>query len=116
MKHADRERIFRLWDEMAAFGSPQTDQAWRRLAETVAGWIGADSVFWAGAVRFLQDSRAARDILCGWRIKFVDFPYPPATGNLRVDPFALWHRQDDPGLTTIAALRGSGRFRVHRLH
>jgi DNA-binding CsgD family transcriptional regulator len=113
---ADRERVFRLWDELAAFPSAEIDLAWRHLANTIAGWIAADTAFWVGTVRFLHGDYAVRDVLRGWRIKVVTFLHPPTKEQQLAAQRALGNRQQDPGLTTIAAVRGSGVFRVHRLH
>lgn len=116
MNRDDCERVFRLWDELAAFSSAEIDRSWRHLAETIAGWIEADTAFWVGTVRFLHGEQAARDILSGWRIKAVDTLHPPTEEERLAAQRALADPQPDPGLTTIAAVRGSGVFRVHRLH
>ena len=116
MNRVDCERAFHLWDEVAAYPAVEVDAAWRHLARTIAGWIGADTAFWVGTVRLLHGDRAARDILLGWRIKVVAFLHPPTEEERRAARGALGNRQQDPGLTTIAAIRGSGVFRVHRLH
>jgi DNA-binding CsgD family transcriptional regulator len=112
----DRERVFRLWDELAAFPSAEIDRAWRHLAETIAGWVGADTAFWVGTVRFLHGEQAVQDVMHGWRVKVVTFLHPPTEEEQLAAQRALGNRQQDPGLTTIAAVRGSGVFRVHRLH
>jgi DNA-binding CsgD family transcriptional regulator len=116
MNGVDRERVFRLWDELAAFPSAEIDQAWRHLAQTIADWIGADTGFWVGTVRLLDGEQAERDTMQGWRIKVVTFLHPPTEEEQLAAQRALGNRQQDPGLTTIAAVRGSGVFRVHRLH
>ena len=37
INRVDSERVFRLWDELAAFPSAEIDLAWRHLANTIAG-------------------------------------------------------------------------------
>jgi DNA-binding CsgD family transcriptional regulator len=116
VNQVDCERVFRLWDELAAFPSAEIDRAWRHLAETIAGWIGADMTFWVATVRFLHGDQAARDVMHGWRVKVVNFLHPPSEEEQHAAQRAVGNHQRDPGLTTIAAVRGSGAFRVHRLH
>ncbi len=116
MNPVDSERVFQLWDELAAFPAAETDSAWRHLAQAIGNWIGADTVFWVGTVRFLTGDQAARDVMHGWRIKVVTLLHPPTEQERLAAQRALGNRQQDPGLTTIAAVRGSGAFRVHRLH
>jgi len=116
MNRDDCDYVFRLWDELAAFPSAEIDLAWQHLTKTVAGWIEADTAFWVGTVRFLHGDLAARDIMHGWRIKLVTFLHPPTEEEQLAAQRTLGNRQQDPGLTTIAAVRGSGVFRVHRLH
>src|SRR5690606_3681457 len=112
----DHERVFQLWDEIAAFPSAEIDRAWRHLATTVAGWVGADTGYWVGTVRLLHGTQALSDIMHGWRVKVVDFLHPPTeTEQLAAKHVCNPHPQE-PGLSTIAAVRGSGVFRVHRLH
>lgn len=116
MNPADHDRVFQLWDELAAFPAAETDRAWRHLAESLGNWIGADTSFWVGTVRLLHGAEAANDIMQGWRVKVVTLLHPPTEEELQAAQRALGNRQHDPGLTTIAAVRGSGVFRVHRLH
>lgn len=112
----EREQVFQLWDELAAFPSAQIDHAWRRLATTIASWIQADMVYWVGTVRFLHGEKAAHDVLHGWRIKVVAFLDPPTKAEQLAAQLHVGNRVSDPGMTTIASVRGSGVFRVNRLH
>jgi DNA-binding CsgD family transcriptional regulator len=116
MHRAEQERIFQLWDELAAFPSAEIDRAWRHLAATIASWIRADMVYWVGTVRFLYGEQAANDALLGWRVKVVEFLDSPTAAEKLAAQRELGTRQDDPGMTTVAAMRDSGTFRVHRLH
>jgi len=116
MHRADNERIYQLWDELAAFPSAEIDRAWRYLAQTIVDWIGADTAFWTATVRFLHGARAARDPMFGWRIKAVEFLHPSTEQENIAARYALNNDQKkDPGLCSIASVRGSGTFRVHRL-
>lgn len=116
MNRADQERVFQLWDELAAFPSAEIDRGWRHLARTISEWVQADMVYWVGTVRFLHGEQATQDILHGWRIKVVDFLDPPTEQEQRAAQREIDNRMHDPGMTTIASLRGSGVFRVNRLH
>lgn len=116
MNGVDREPVFRLWDELAAFPSAEIDQAWRHLAQTIASWIGADTGFWVGTVRMLDGAHAERDAMHGWRVKAITFLHPPSEEEQLAAQRAVATRPPDLGMATIAAVRGSGRFRVHRLH
>jgi DNA-binding CsgD family transcriptional regulator len=113
---ADHDRVYRLWDELAAFPSAEIDKAWRHLAETIAGWIGAQTGFWVGTVRLLDGDAAEDDLLHGWRVKVVTFLHPPTEEEVLAAQRAVATRPPDLGMATVAAVRGSGRFRVHRLH
>jgi DNA-binding CsgD family transcriptional regulator len=116
MNREDQERVFQLWDELAAFPSAEIDRAWRHLATTIAGWIQSDMFYWVGTVRFLHGEQAAQDILNGWRTKVVEFLDPPSQAEQLAAQRHIDNRQVDPGMTTIASHRGSGVFRVNRLH
>lgn len=116
MNGEDSERVFQLWDELAAFPSAEIDLAWRHLAQTLADWIRADTAFWVGTVRLLQGGEAARDAMGGWRVKVITFLHPPTEIEELAAKQALNREHREAGLTTVAAVRGSGRFRVHRLH
>lgn len=116
MSQIDHELVFQLWDELAAFPSAEIDRAWRHLAETLAAWVGADTGYWVGTVRLLHGERAARDVLYGWRIKVVTFLHPPSEAEQLAADHVLNPQPKEPGLSTMAAVRGSGVFRVHRLH
>lgn len=116
MNPSHREAVFKLWDDLAAFPAADIDRAWRHLAEAVGRWIAADTAFWVGTVRFLHGDQAARDRMHGWRIKVVSFLHPPTEAERLSAQRAVGDRHPDPGMTTIAAVRGSGTFRVHRLH
>jgi DNA-binding CsgD family transcriptional regulator len=113
---SDRERVFRLWDELAAFPTSEIDAAWRHLAQSIADWIGADTAFWVGTVRLLDGEQAERDELYGWRVKVITFLHPPTEAEQRAAQRAVGKSQPDLGMATVAAVRGSGVFRVHRLH
>lgn len=112
----DRQAVFRLWDELARFPAADIDAAWRHLAQSVSQWIDADTAFWVGTVRLMHGEQAERDLMHGWRIKVVSFLHPPSEAERLSAQRAERNRQRDPGMTTIAAVRGSGVFRVHRLH
>jgi DNA-binding CsgD family transcriptional regulator len=110
------DRVYQLWDELAAFPSAEIERAWRHLAQTLADWVGANSAFWVANVRLAHGRRARGDKLFGWRVKVVDFLHPPTKKERLAARKQLTNKLADPGLCTIAAIRGSGTFRVHRLH
>lgn len=116
MINGDHERVFQLWDEVAAFSSAEIDHAWRHLAGTMAGWVGADTGYWVGTVRLLNGEQAACDPLFGWRVKVVTFLHPPSEAEQLVAQQVLDPHPEEPGLPVVEAVRGSGVFRVHRLH
>jgi len=116
LTEVDRERVFQLWDELAAFPSAEIDRAWRHLAETIAAWVGADTGFWVGTVRLLNGDAAEQDALHGWRVKVIAFLHPPTEEEQLAAQRAVATRPPDLGMATVAAVRGSGLFRVHRLH
>jgi DNA-binding CsgD family transcriptional regulator len=113
---ACREQVFQLWDELAAIPSAETDRAWRHLATTISGWVQADMAYWCANVRFLHGEEAERDVLYGWRIKVINFLDPPIEAVQLAAQRHVDNRLKDPGMSTIAAVRGSGVFRVDRLH
>lgn len=116
MTDDERESIYRLWDELAGSSAAQVDQACRRLMQTLASWIGADNAGWLAAVRLLHEEHAARDAMNGWRVKAIQYLYPPTDAELLAASRIVKSHNQQPGLTTVAALRGSGAFRVHRLY
>jgi len=112
---SDNQRVYQLWDELAAYPSSDIDRAWRHLAQSLADWIGAKSAFWVGTVRLEHGERAARDFMLGWRTKAVEFLHPPTEKEATAAKAQLTGDLKDPGLCSIASMRGSGVFRVHRL-
>lgn len=72
--------------------------------------------YWVANVRFLHGEDAERDVLFGWRIKVINFLDPPAEAVQLAAQRHVADRLEEPGMTTIAAMRGSGVFRVDRLY
>jgi DNA-binding CsgD family transcriptional regulator len=115
MNREEQEGIFKLWDELAAFPSSEIDRAWRHLAATISSWIQSDMFYWVADVRFLHGEQAAHDVLHGWRAKVISFLDPPTAAEQLAAQRHVGNRLEDPGMTTIAAVRESGVFRVYRL-
>jgi DNA-binding CsgD family transcriptional regulator len=64
----------------------------------------------------LDGEQAEQDILHGWRVKAITFLHPPTDEEQLAAHRAVGKGQPDLGMATVAAVRGSGVFRVHRLH
>jgi len=107
--------IHNLWDEMADFSAANIDEALRHCMKRLVGLIDAHNVTWVGAVRLLSAGRDRRPGLKGWRAVSVRHM------SSLPDFFAASDRAKDehetaPSATTLALIKGSGKFRAHRLH
>jgi DNA-binding CsgD family transcriptional regulator len=112
-RHEDN--IYRLWDELADFGSDATNEALMHCMHTICGWIGAQNAFWIGAVRIAAKNEMDSDPASGWRIGRVE-PLNAEFVNLerlqtsRQPPHAF-----DPGDAAPAVISGAGQFRIYSL-
>lgn len=112
-RHEDN--IYRLWDELADFGSDATNEALMHCMHTICGWIGAQNACWIGAVRIAAKGEAASDPASGWRIgrviplnaELVKLEHLQAS---RQPPHAF-----DPGDAAAAVISGAGQFRIYSL-
>ncbi len=111
-----RQRIYALWDTLAAAPASEIDATCRHLLNTLSEWVGANNAAWVGAVRLLDGTAAARDGLSGWRCKIITFLHPPEAHEALLAQQILAGRKPVPGLPSMATARFHGTFRVHRLH
>ena len=133
MKLDSRQMIYRLWDELAAFPASRTDDALVHLMRWFQQHLGADNVIWLGSLLLLDEKKAAKDPLRGWRLRvrksfvvekesyrqlvasyFSDEHY----GRLTPAFFRKGARPDADvhiGMASRATVKGAGTFRVHRL-
>lgn len=107
-----RERIYRVWDELAAFEAAQSDLALLHLLQSVGDIVGAQNSYWFGAVRI---SDAPGDPLLGWRPRGIRYLNPlPDDGT-----FTRKRLQSiDRGAvdeSTVAHARLAGTYRACRL-
>jgi DNA-binding CsgD family transcriptional regulator len=110
------QHIFALWDELAVFPASQIDRACLRLMESISNWIGADNAAWIGAVRLLHGAKASRDSMSGWRVKVIAYLVPPTPEEALAAQKIVAGHEPEPGPTTVAVVKTSGTFRVHRLY
>ncbi|HEY8966404.1 MAG TPA: helix-turn-helix transcriptional regulator, partial [Candidatus Methylacidiphilales bacterium] len=111
------ERIHRLWDELSAFSSNQTEEALLFLFEQVSGWIGADDAQWYGCIRPAH-LRIGEDFLLGWRIVAHRSLHAVTPAQLAVVAEVRRQLKEgavDAGMTTHKLVAQSGTFRVRRL-
>lgn len=104
-----RERIHRLWDELAAFEAAESEAALLHLLGGVARLITAQNALWLGVLRM---SDAARDPLRGWRPQAVRYLHP--TEADQTYGRASLRRLQTGGLdaSSKAHVRLAGQFRV----
>ena len=118
LRAADQEKVHRLWDDLSAFSSAETDRALGHLLETISGWIGADHAQWIGSIR-PSHLRIGEDYLLGWRTAAYRPLHPPTPAQLALLVEIRRQRREgevDAGMTTHATVAQAGTFRVHRLH
>lgn len=113
MEAAYRERIHRLWDEIADFEASQTEQAVTELLAQLSEMGEAWNATWAGAIRV--DSGETSDPLLGWRVAAVQALHPVRPSN-KDDHFKeilrVWDRREiDPSF--LLPLRRVGTFRSY---
>jgi len=111
----DWNRIYALWDELADFPAAQSDQACRRLLETIASWIGADNAAWAGVLRVEHGPAARKDPLSGWRARVAINLLPATPEQERRLQQLLKEQHIETCLACCATARLAGDFRVHRM-
>jgi DNA-binding CsgD family transcriptional regulator len=110
-----RQHVYALWDELAAYPAADIDKACNHLLTTICNWLNADNAAWIGAIRLLHGPSAMRDGMLGWRVKVITYVNPPTEVEALAARQIIAKHAQEPGLTTVAALQGSGTFRVHRL-
>ena len=65
------QRIHALWDRLADFDAPRTEEAVLFLMRELKQLAGADDAVWIGVVRMAHGEEAARDHQLGWRGRAV---------------------------------------------
>lgn len=108
-----RERIHRLWDELAGFEAAKGEAALMHLLGAVAVMIGAQNAYWMGAVRLSEDER---DPLGGWRPRLIRYlrplPNDESYSQQRMRSLQKGRTIDE---ATVAQARQAGTFRARRL-
>lgn len=114
----EHEAIYRLWDDLSDFDVSESDKALDLFLKRVCRWIGAENAFWIGAVRVQRGANARRDPMSGWRAGAMHILDPTYIDKQRQkNTLRTINRQDnDPGETSRALARQSGRFRITTLH
>lgn len=111
---AEQHAIYKLWDSLSDFDAAGSDRALDLFLKQICRWIGAENAFWIGAIRIQRGTKAKRDPMSGWRagaIHMLDSAYVDKKrqkSSLR----AINSQDSDPGETSRAIARQSGRFRV----
>lgn len=109
MNDGQREKIHRLWDELADFEVGRSDEALTRLMTVLGGMVGAQNVGWNGAVRMMDEKR---DPLKGWRVPVNRMlrPHPAPNVDLIKKLQHAWNsRKMDESF--LIGVRDPGRFR-----
>lgn len=115
MTARDREKISRLWDELADFPASQSDAACLHLLEELRKWLRADSVAWAGRVRVQRGAAARQDPQCGWRQMALISLHPLTMPQARRLHQLLHSPTDGPCAICRSFMKDAGHFRVYRL-
>lgn len=107
-----QERIYCLWDDLAAFGATQIDEALNHLLTQVASMVDAQNAYWFVAVR-LDD--ADSDPLLGWRPRTIKYlhPLPDDTTFTRDRIKSIDRGAIDESV--VAQARQAGTFRANRM-
>jgi DNA-binding CsgD family transcriptional regulator len=110
---AIHDRIYRLWDELAAFEAAKSEDALLHVLRAVAEMIGAENAYWMGAVRMTDD---ARDPLRGWRPRIIRY-LRPLLNDEKYTQQRLRSLQQGRTIdeATVAQARLAGTFRACRL-
>jgi DNA-binding CsgD family transcriptional regulator len=108
------EHFFALWNSVADFPTGETDAALTHLMKTLAEWIRADNVMWAGRVRMRTGATAQRDSLQGWRALVIE-SLRSSSAITRRSQLAIRQQDTAPAMTAIALTANAGSFRVHRI-
>ena len=107
-----RERIYNLWDELAAFEAAKAEVALMHLLGTVAEMIDAQNAYWLGVVRITDDKR---DPLRGWRPRLIRY-LRPLPNDKRFSQQRLRSIQRGKlDESVVAHARLAGTFRACRL-
>jgi len=108
------ERIHQIWDELADFPASQSDAALEFLMEHLARLVPANNMIWVGAARLGQGATARRDGQLGWRA-IVAKHWHPTPEISAVTQQLIVDQDTEPSLTSQAAARETGQWRIHRL-
>lgn len=112
--------IHQLRDALSDFPAAQSAAALTFLFETVLPLVEAECVMWMILVRLDDGELAEADPCHGWRVREL-IAHHPSAGRAALVRRVLEHN-DGPrlplhlGMTLIALMRGSGRYRTARLH
>lgn len=113
ISHAHSERIYTLWDELAAFEVTRHDEALDHLLRTLCELTDAQNATWFGAVRLPEV--APNDPILGWRPRFYRLlhPDPKLDAVFRQQAALLEQREVDVNIVCNVAL--ARRLRANRL-
>lgn len=106
---AERDRIHRLWDELAGFDASSSEAALLHLLDVVASLVGAQNAVWIGAVRMSDD---IDDPLCGWRARAIRYLHQTDADRTYGQKAMRRMRGAAHDASTTAHMRLAGRFRV----
>ena len=106
---AARDRIHRIWDELAAFEASESEAALLYLLGAVAKLITAQNAVWIGVLRMSDDRK---DPLNGWRARAIRYLHPTTADQASGEKAMRRMRGVVHDPSTAAHLRMAGRFHV----
>ncbi len=111
---AEQQAIYKLWDSLSDFDAAGSDRALDLFLKQICRWIGAENAFWIGAIRIQHGAKAKRDPMSGWRAGAIHMLDPAYIDKKRQKRSmrTINSEDNDPGETSRAIARQSGRFRV----
>ena len=107
-----RDRIHRLWDDLAAFEAAQSDAALMHLLDGVAAMVDAQNACWVGAVRLTDDDG---DALLGWRPRLIRYCHPLPNDERFTQERIRAVARGEVDESMVAHARLAGTYRARRM-
>lgn len=114
----DQESIYALWNALADYPAARTGDALMRLFAFLQPLVGAQNVFWCLLLHVGSGEAERTDPCRGWRLRDTVIADPTPERLERIHRFQQGTDKESAlhaGMTTVALMRGSGRFRAPRM-
>lgn len=107
-----RDRVHKLWDELADYGAAHSEQALLHAMQGLAELLDAQQAYWICSVRM----GGPNDIFYGWRSAAIRYLRPSATAAQRFTDYRKFLEKGVLDPAVVSYFQGAGHFRIAFLH